>query len=98
MMIRYIVGIVFFAAAVVCAMAANLQYMEMQCELNKRLPEGQKFEPLFWHIGMHMKFRKLRKEFLPESRRPRLIRRLCLAGLVCFVVATVLVAPKLWPN
>jgi hypothetical protein len=96
MTVRFIIGIAFFAAAVICAMIAGFQYMEMQHELNARLPEGQKFEPLFWHFGTHMKFKRLQKQFLPESPRPRAIRQLRFAGFACFAIAVALLAPDLW--
>ena len=42
-----IIGVVLTVSGTVCIFVANYQYWELQSEVNARLPEGQKFEPLF---------------------------------------------------
>jgi len=71
--------------------------MELQCEVNKKLPENEKFEPLWWHPGARREFRKLHRRVLPESPRPQLILRLAIAGLALFLslIITLLTAVKL---
>jgi hypothetical protein len=48
-----IVGVVLTASGIVCLFLANYQYWELQFEVNDRLPEGQKFEPLFWTLSQN---------------------------------------------
>jgi hypothetical protein len=66
-----VVGIVVSASGIACVLFANYQYMELQFELNERLPEDQKFEPLFWTLGTRQRFRQLQKKVLPGSTRPK---------------------------
>ena len=42
---------------------------ELQFEVNQRLPESQKFDPLFWAVGKRMRLRRLQESVLPESPR-----------------------------
>jgi len=79
-----IVGVVMAASGVVCLFLANYQYMELQFELNERLPQDQKFEPLIWTIATHQQFRQLRRKFLPESPRPKRALRFAVGGFCLF--------------
>jgi len=64
--------------------STSLQLLELQCEVNERLPENEKFEPMGWHLGTYLKFWKLHRQVLPESPRPKLILRLGIAGFSLF--------------
>lgn len=86
-----IVGAVLAAGGIVCVFVANYQYWELQSEVNARLPEGQKFEPLFWSIFTDLKFRKLRRAVLPESPRPKRALRFAVIGFVLFFAGVELV-------
>ena len=77
-----IIGVVLTVSGTVCIFVANYQYWELQSEVNARLPEGQKFEPLFWSIFTDLKFRRLRRAVLPESPRPKRALRFALIGFV----------------
>jgi hypothetical protein len=49
--------------------ASNLQLLELQSEVNERLPQPDKFEPLFWSLGKLMQLRRLQRSLLPQSPR-----------------------------
>jgi len=72
------------ASGVVCLFLANYQYWELQSEVNERLPEGEKFEPLFWTLGTRLRFRQLYRTVLPQSPRPRLAQRFAIMGFCLF--------------
>lgn len=56
-----ILGIVLAASGIICVFLANYQYWELRFEVNDRLPEGQKFEPLFWSPLTNLRFRRLHR-------------------------------------
>ena len=78
--VLYAVAILLFVGAQVCFVSIIQLRLELQCEVNNKLPENEKFEPLWWHISTRREFRKLHRRVLPESPRPRLIRRLAIGG------------------
>ena len=79
------VAILLFVGAQVCFISTTLQLRELQCEVNERLPENEKFEPMWWHLGTRLEFRKLYRRVLPDSPRPRLILRLTISGFGLFL-------------
>jgi len=64
--------------------AANYQYWQLQYEMNERLPDDQKFDPLFWTPFAWERFTRLRKAVLPDSPRPIQARRYAVIGFVLF--------------
>src|SRR5215469_6503360 len=56
--------------------------LQLQHDLNLKLPASQKFEPLFWTFGRWQEFRKLEAVHLPGSNRLRNIQMLSLSGLL----------------
>ena len=83
-----IAGIAVAASGVACLFLACYHYMELQFEVNERLPDGQKFEPLFWTLLTRQQFRQLQKRVLPESTRPKRALRLTVAGFCLFFSGT----------
>jgi len=79
-----VIGVVLAATGIICIMLANRQYWELQSEINERLSEGKKFEPIFWTPIKWLKFRELREQVLPESPRPRRAAILAVTGFCCF--------------
>ena len=73
-----------FATGIGCFIAANYQYWNLQAEMNERLPDGQKLDPLFWTPFSWAKFRRLHKAVLPDSPRPRLAVHYTIAGFALF--------------
>jgi len=63
--------------------ASSLQLMELHCEVNKRLPQTDKFEPLFWSLPQFMKLRQFQRNLLPQSPR---IGKAVLFGAIGFVI------------
>ena len=86
-----IIGIVLAGSGVVCLFLANFQYWELRFEVNDRLPEGQKFDPLFRTPLTYFKFRRLHRAVLPESPRPRRAFRFAVIGFVLFFSGVALV-------
>jgi len=89
-MIRTITGVLFLVAGSIFLFLARYQYQELQFELNDRLAEAEKFEPLFWTPLTWMKFKKLYRRVLPNSPRPKRARVLTVIGFGSFVIAITL--------
>jgi hypothetical protein len=79
-----VVGIALVAAGVICIFLANYQWWELRFEVNERLPDNEKFEPLFWTFFTYEKFRELRNRVLPDSPRPKRALRYAAIGLCLF--------------
>jgi hypothetical protein len=45
-----VIGAVLMAIGTGYLMVRSLQLMELQSEVNEQLPQGVKFEPLFWSL------------------------------------------------
>ena len=87
---RLIIGIVLSASGMGCGFIASYEYWTLQSEVNERLPDGQKFEPLFWTLSTHIKLRRLCRVVLPESPRPRRALRFTIVGFVLFFLGAAL--------
>jgi len=68
---------------------------QIQYEINAKLPPDRKFEPVFWWFGTWEKFRPLQEELLPDSPRPRRLRRFRLTGFVLLTSGLLLLAVTL---
>jgi len=77
-------GAVLMAAGVGHFIAGSLQLLELQSEVNERLPQSDKFEPLFWSLGKRMQLRRLQRRLLPRSPRPGKAMRFGLIGACLF--------------
>jgi hypothetical protein len=64
--------------------ASSLQLLELQSEVNERLPQSDKFEPLFWSLGKRMQLRRLQRSLLPHSPRPGRAIRFGIIGAFSF--------------
>jgi hypothetical protein len=69
--VTIVIGVVLMGTGSGCFIASHAQISELQSEINGRLPEGQKFEPLFWWVGTYLRLLALQRQFLPQSSRPR---------------------------
>jgi len=58
------------------------EQLQIQHDINSKLPPDKQFEPTFWGFGARERFRRLQKELLPESPRPRRLRRFQLIGFL----------------
>lgn len=56
------------------------EQLQIQHEINLKLAPDKQFEPTFWGYGTHHKFRQLQRDLLPESPRPRRLRRFTSVG------------------
>jgi len=61
-----VVGVVFFVLGQISFFLATYELMELQHEVNARLPLGEKLEPIFWSILARGKLRAL-QSVLPNS-------------------------------
>jgi hypothetical protein len=67
--VAIVIGAALMAVGVGHLIASTLQLLELQSEVNERLPQSDKFEPLFWTLGKRMQLRSLQKSLLPQSPR-----------------------------
>lgn len=82
--VAIVVGAALMATGVGHGIASSLQFLELQSEVNDRLPESDKFEPLFWSFGTRMQLRRLQRSLLPDSPRPRKAVRFAVIGACLF--------------
>jgi hypothetical protein len=68
--VAIVVGAVLMATGIGHFIASSLQWLELQSEVTERLPQSDKFEPLFWSLGKRMQLRHLPRSLLPQSPRP----------------------------
>jgi len=82
------VAIVFSAALMATGVghliASTLQLLELQSEVNDRLPQSEKFEPLFWSLPQLTQLGRLQRSLLPQSPRIRKAGRLGVIGACGF--------------
>jgi len=64
--------------------AANLQLLELQFEINQQLPKQEQFEPSAWTIFTRMRMRQLQKNVLPDSVRLRTSWQYAGVGFLAF--------------
>jgi hypothetical protein len=81
------VALICLVGSVLCAVAGLYQRQELQFHINDRLPEGQKFDPLFWHYGSWRKFRKLVDQYAPDDPRRKRARQLAVAQVALFLTS-----------
>ena len=93
--VKLIVGIILGASGIVFLFLATYQYWELQVEVNARLPEGQKFDPLFWTLSRRLEFRRLYRAVLPDSPWPKRALRFTIIGFVFFFSGIALVSSHL---
>lgn len=82
--VRGAVGAALMATGVALGIAANVQMMELQCEINAKLPEQEKFEPEYWTWFQYTRLRELQRAVLPASVRPKKVTRLAAIGVTLF--------------
>src|SRR5579864_748978 len=82
-----VVGVVFFVLGQISFFLATYEHMELQHEINARMPVDEKFEPMFCSFLTRRKFRALQRDVLPNSPRLRRARLFTRVGTVFFVVA-----------
>jgi hypothetical protein len=82
--VAVVVGAALMAAGVGHFIASSLQLLELQSEVNERLPQPDKFEPLFWSFGKRLQLRRLQRSLLPQSPRPGRAMRFGVIGACLF--------------
>jgi hypothetical protein len=83
--VAIVIGAVLMATGIGHFIASSLQLLELQSEVNERLSESEKFEPLFWSFPQLMKLRRLQRVLLPQSPRVRKALRFGIIGLAVFI-------------
>ena len=79
-----------YISALVCIFSGISQTFDLQAEIKTKLPESEKVEPLFWSYATWSRFRELQRRILPDSPRPKKIRRYALAGMSLLLAAILL--------
>jgi hypothetical protein len=69
--VAIVIGAALMATGVGHLIASSLQLLELQSEVNDRLPQPEKFAPLFWSLPQLMQLRRLQRSLLPQSPRSR---------------------------
>ena len=82
--VAIVVGAALMTTGVGHFIASSLQLLELQSEVNDRLPQLDKFEPLFWSLGNRMQLRRLQRSLLPLSPRPGRAMRFAVIGACLF--------------
>jgi hypothetical protein len=85
--VSIVIGVVLFVSAQISAFLATYELMELQHEVNERLPADERFEPLFWSFATRRKLRMLQRSVLPNSPRVRRARLFTVIGTALFVLA-----------
>jgi hypothetical protein len=71
-----------YVSALVCVLSGISQNLELQAEVNAKLPQNEQFKPLSWGFTTWQKFRQLQERVLPNSPRPKKIRRYKIIGAI----------------
>jgi|ERR1035437_1584608 hypothetical protein len=79
-----VVAAVLMFVGVGCLIASSQQLVELQFEVNQRLPKQEQFEPLGWTIFSRMRLRELQKKLLPQSARFKTCWRYAGMGFLAF--------------
>ena len=66
------------------------QQLQIQHDINLKLPPDQKFEPTFWTFVSWQKFRELQKQLLPGDPRPRKLRKFQVMGFALLALGLLL--------
>ena len=79
-----VVGAVPMFVGVGCLIASNQQLVELQFEVNQRLPKQEQLEAMGWTIFTRMRLRELQKKLLPQNTRFQTQWRYVAIGFLAF--------------
>jgi hypothetical protein len=88
---RLIVASALLLVAGGCSLASAFGSWQMVDEVNGRLPEGERFDPLGWHASKYLSLWRTYGRLYPAGRLGRRVRYLSLAGVACVIVAAWLI-------
>jgi hypothetical protein len=83
--VAIVIGAALMATGVGHLIASNLQLLGLQPEVNERLPQADKIEPLFWSFPQLMQLRRLQRSLLPRSPRIGKAMRFGVIGFCVFI-------------
>lgn len=69
---------------------------QLQSDINDKLPQSQKFEPVFWSFGTWQRFRSLEAKLLPDNARSENIRMISVLGVIQLLLGILLGAKALF--
>jgi hypothetical protein len=84
MTIPLIIAVVCMVAGQVCIAIAGFQTMNLNEDVNARLPSEQRIEPIWWGPNNSWKMDRLQKEMFPERWRRNWI--ISLLGIAFFAI------------
>jgi hypothetical protein len=90
-----VVAVVMFVSGYVFLFLSINEQFQIQHEINRKLLPAEQFEPTIWWFGAWRRFSQLQKQLLPESPRPRKLRRFLRTSFVLFAAGMLLVAISL---
>jgi hypothetical protein len=86
------VAVALFVIGYVFLFKSIQENLDLQHEINAKLPPDRKFEPMLWSFGTWERFRELQREVLPNSQRLKRSRRFRLLFFLLFLSAILLLA------
>ena len=96
-MVAIAVSIALCVTGYICILKSISEQLQIQHEINLKLPPDKKFEPTFWGYATLRRFRDLQKELMPDSPRPRRLRRFQATGWVLLASGMLLFLATLRP-
>lgn len=82
-----LLGVCLHLAAVASMITAARHHIELRHEVNRKLPETQQLDSIFWAPAARLRFRQLQKELLPDCSRPGKMILWSVAGGTLFACA-----------
>ena len=83
--VAIVLGATLMATGVGHFIASSLQLLALQAEVNERLPQLDKFEPVFWSLPQLTQLRRLQRSLLPQSTRIGKAVRFGMVGFCLFI-------------
>lgn len=95
-----LISIILIVSGYVFMLKSVNEQFQIQYEINLKLPNGAKFEPTLWWYGTWRKFRRLHRELLPDSPRPKRLRKFQIAGVMFLTAGLLILVSSLetWPQ
>jgi len=90
MTLRIVAALVLWIGAAACGLTASLIIMRRVDQVNKRLPEGERFAAIGWYLAKYGRFRAEYDRLFPGTFPRRQLLYLYIAG-GAFVIALFLV-------
>jgi hypothetical protein len=75
-LVRIAAGLAFFVISAVCGLWSTIIYWEIMEKVNARLPEAEKFHPLFWGPLKRTRLNEQYRRLFPDGNELKRMHRL----------------------